>query len=120
MRELDEVLAFLLSAVDGAQFAVLASMEGLVVEQHPKEGQDFASYAAEMTHVLTALGRLSDDSMPAGQLRELMVTSERLLSYVKLVSEDIFLAIVMNPSGNLGKARLYSEQVKAELVALLA
>ncbi len=120
MRELDDILAFVVSNIDGAQFAALGSMDGLLIEQHPKGDPDLAAYAAEMTNVLIALARLDGAGMEAGRLRELMATSERLLSYVRLVNREIFLAIVMNPSGNLGKARLYSEQVKAELLEVLA
>lgn len=120
MRELEDTLAFVTASVDGAQYAAIGSMDGLLIEQQPKEGADLTAYAAEMTNVLLALERLGAAGLAAGQLRELMITSERLSTYVRLVDPEIFLVIVMNAAGNLGKARLYSDQVRAELLEALA
>jgi predicted regulator of Ras-like GTPase activity (Roadblock/LC7/MglB family) len=119
VRDLEDILSFVVGSVDGAQFAALGSADGLLIAQHPKADLELSPYTAELTNVLSAIARLRDTGADPGDLRELMITSERLINYVRRLDPDLFLAIVMNPSGNLGKARLYSEQVKGELLGLL-
>ena len=120
MRELDDLLKFVVTNVDGALFAALGSVDGLLVEQYPADGQDLSAYTAEITNVLNALVRLNATGFEGGTFKEVMATGERLISFTRRLDDELFLMIVMNPSGNLGKARLYSDQVAKQLLEVFA
>ena len=118
MQDLDDFLSYVVSNVDGALFAALGSVDGLLVDQYPKQGNDLSAFTAELTNVLGNVGRLNQAGFDGGPLQEAMVTAERLMSYARMLNDELFLFIVMNPSGNLGKARLYSEQVAPQILEM--
>jgi predicted regulator of Ras-like GTPase activity (Roadblock/LC7/MglB family) len=120
MASLDDILARLVQQVDGAMLAAIGSMDGLVVEQHPHSGPDLGAVAAELTHVLRGLNRAFGEHLDNGTPRELMVTTDRALGFVRVVTPDIYLLVTMNPSGNLGKARLYAGEAAERVLELLA
>ena len=107
---------YVVSSVDGSLYAALGGMDGLLIEQYPKEEHDLSALAAEYTNVFTAVSRLGATGFELGDTRDVMITSERLMSYARILSDDLFLIVVMNPSGNLGKARMYSDQVAPKIL----
>ena len=99
--------------------AAIGSMDGLIVEQHPAPGRDLAATAAELTHVLGGVTRALAAPLDAGATRELMITTERGLAFVRMVTPELYLFVAMDPSGNLGKARLRAEEAAEGVVGLL-
>jgi predicted regulator of Ras-like GTPase activity (Roadblock/LC7/MglB family) len=39
-----------------------------------------------------------------------LVTAERMLGYTRQVTDEFFLTLVLEPRGNIGKARLMADQ----------
>jgi predicted regulator of Ras-like GTPase activity (Roadblock/LC7/MglB family) len=120
MESLEAILAHLVEHVDGAVVAAIGSADGLVVEQHPPAEHDLAATAAELTHVLGGVTRALGEHLGAGATRELMITTERTLAFVRIVTPDLYLLVTMDPSGNLGKARLHADEAADQLMGLLA
>lgn len=120
MESLEGILEGLVESVDGATLAAVGSTDGLVVEQHPPGGVDLAATAAEFTHVLLGVTRALGEHLDAGATRELMITTERSLAFVRVVTPDLYLLLTMDPTGNLGKARLRAGEAADRLVELLA
>lgn len=119
MNELDEILALLVDQVDGAQVAAVAGMDGLLVEQYPAQGRDLSATAAELTNLLSA-ARTAFATLQAGALEEVIVSAENAVGYVRLLPEEMFCVVVLSPDGNLGKARLYSEEAARRLREVFA
>ncbi|MGL4609867.1 MAG: roadblock/LC7 domain-containing protein [Trueperaceae bacterium] len=119
MNDIDELLAYLVDNVDGALSAFVGSSDGLLIEQHPKQGQDMSSVTAQWTNVLTAMNSVAT-GLKAGGLEEAIMTTEKTIAYARLLSEDIFCVVLMNPSGNIGKARLYSQKLAKNLLEVFA
>ncbi|CAN5755357.1 hypothetical protein BH24DEI2_BH24DEI2_11840 [soil metagenome] len=118
MQDLSELLSYIAENVDGAQYVALGGSDGLLVEQHPEQGQNLSAYTAEMTNTLTALTKLNTAGFDGGPVKEMMVTSEKSISYTRRLNDDFFLLVLMNPAGNLGKVRLYTEQVAPKMLEL--
>jgi predicted regulator of Ras-like GTPase activity (Roadblock/LC7/MglB family) len=118
VQELDELLASLVDNVDGALAALIGDADGLLIEQYPRQAQDLSAIAAQWTNVLTALKGVSQ-SLNGGEIKEVMVTADKLIGYARAFNKELFCFIVMNPSGNIGKARLYSQQVAKQLLEVL-
>ncbi|CAN5817973.1 hypothetical protein BH23DEI1_BH23DEI1_21390 [soil metagenome] len=120
MESLESILEELVDGVDGATLAAIGSTDGLVVEQHPSPGRDLAATAAELTHVLGGVARALGDHLDAGATREMMITTERSLAFVRVITPDLYLLVTMDPTGNLGKARLRAAEAAERVVGLLA
>ncbi len=120
MESLEGILERLVEAVDGAIVAAIGSTDGLVVEQHPPASHDLAATAAELTHVLVGVGRALGEHADAGATRELMITTEHKLAFVRVVNPELYLLVLMDPSGNLGKTRLHADEAAERLIGLLA
>ncbi len=119
MRELDDLLAYLVKNVDGALAVIVGDKDGLLIEQYPKQSQDYSAVAAQWTTALTGLKSVSS-TLEGGEVKEVMMTAERVIGYTRILNEELFCFIVMNPSGNIGKARLYSEQITSHLLEVFA
>ncbi len=119
MQELDQILAYLVDNVDGAMSAAVGGMDGLLIEQYPAQGQDLSLLAAEQTNILNN-ARSAYTQLQSGALNELIITAEKLIAYTRLLNDELFCVIVMNPAGNIGKARLYSEQAAKRILEVFA
>lgn len=120
MQELDDLLSFLVKNVDGTLFTAIGGMDGLMIEQYPRDPNDLSAFTAEFTNVLSALGKLVQTEVAGGELQEVMTTAEKVMYYARVLDSQLFLVLAMNPSGNFGKARLYSEQITPKILGLLS
>jgi uncharacterized protein len=119
VKEIDELLAYLVDNVDGALAAFVGGSDGLLIEQHPKQGQDMSGVTAQWTNVLSAMNSVST-GLKAGKVEEAIMTSEKVIAYARLLSSELFCVVIMNPSGNIGKARLYSQKLAKNLLEVFA
>jgi predicted regulator of Ras-like GTPase activity (Roadblock/LC7/MglB family) len=120
MTELDEILAHLVDNVDGTVVAAVGGMDGLLVEQYPQNGHDLSATTAELTNVLNSSRTVFMQSFEGGDLKEVIVTSENLVGYTRLLNEDFFCLLVLEALGNIGKARLYSDQAVKHILEVFA
>ena len=118
MQDLSELLSFVALNVDGAQCVALGGSDGLLVEQYPEQDQYLAAFTAEMTNVLSALARLNATGVSGGPVNEVMVTADKAIHYTRCLNADFFLVVIMTSAGNLGKVRLYTEQVAPKMLEL--
>jgi predicted regulator of Ras-like GTPase activity (Roadblock/LC7/MglB family) len=119
MKEIDELLAYLVDNVDGALAAFVGSSDGLLIDQHPKQGQDMSGATAQWTNVLNAMSGVAT-GLKAGKVEEAIMTAEKVIAYARILSPEIFCIVIMNPSGNIGKARLYSQKLAKNLLEVFA
>ncbi|HEX7004150.1 MAG TPA: roadblock/LC7 domain-containing protein [Trueperaceae bacterium] len=120
MTELDEILAHLVEQVDGSVAAAVAGMDGLLVEQYSNDETDLSAAAAEITNILASARSAMSTHLRSGDLRELVLGSQERVGYVRLLGNDLFCLMLLEAEGNLGKARLYTDQAGARLAQVLA
>lgn len=118
--ELEDILAELVDSVDGALVAAVGGMDGLLVEQYPSAQRDLNAATAEVTNLLNTAATTLGDHLDGGAVQELVFTGERLIGYVRVLDPDFFCVLVMNPAGNVGKARLFSEQAGQRVLGAFA
>ncbi len=119
MQEFDQILAQLVNNVDGATSAAVGGMDGLLIEQYPPTGQDLAAIAAEQSNIINSTLSAYKQALSSGELREIIVTADNLVGYTRLLSSELFCMIVMDDSGNIGKARIYTEQAASQILDAL-
>jgi len=119
MQEFDKILAQLVNNVDGARSAAVGGMDGLLIEQYPAQGEDLAALAAEQSNILNSTQSAYASTLSSQGLREIIVVTDNLIGYTRLLSDELFCIIVMDAAGNIGKARIYTEQAAPQILDAL-
>ena len=117
---MEEILSQLVNGVDGCLVAAVAGMDGLVIEQSPRESHEVPGVVAELTNALTTLAGTMGDQLGAGALHEVIVTSERRTLYARLLDAELFALLVLNRHGNVGKARLLTSEAARKILGAFA
>ncbi len=106
--------------VDGGIAAVIMGLDGIPVESYVRQNDklDVNTVGMEFSFILTQV-RKAGDSLQVGGLEELTVKAQRLMLVCRMVSPQYFVAVVMAPEGNFGKARYLARLASPALNAAL-
>lgn len=115
-----ETLKKVVDNVEGGIAAVIMGLDGISVDTYIKlaDRVDVNTVAMEFSFILGQV-RKAGDSLAVGNLEELSVKAQRLLLVCRMISPQYFVAIVMAPEGNFGKARYLARLAQPALVAQL-
>jgi len=115
-----ETLKKVVDNIEGGIAAVIMGLDGIAVDSYVKldDRVDVNTVAMEFSFILTQV-RKAGDSLAVGSLEELSVKAQRLLLVCRMLSPQYFIAIVMAPEGNFGKARYLARLAQPALVAQL-
>ena len=116
-----EHLQDICQGVDGALACSLMGVDGIEVDTHlagPAEGLDLRSLLVEYSDLFRS-ARDSAAGQQTGEMAELSLHTEKLVTVARLVSPDYFIVVVLAPEGNYGKARyllrIAAPKVRSEL-----
>ena len=119
--ELDEILSNLVTNVDGALAAAVGGMDGLLVEQFPADTKTpISNLVAEHANLLRSTVNAYKKVLDLGAVGEIIVQTDKIMGYLRPITTDFFLTLVMEPRGNLGKARLMSSETIRQLKGTLS
>ncbi|MBV8759044.1 MAG: roadblock/LC7 domain-containing protein [Deltaproteobacteria bacterium] len=106
--------------VDGGIAAVIMGLDGIPVESYVRQNDklDVNTVGMEFSFILTQV-RKAGESLQVGGLEELTVKAQRLMLVCRMVSPQYFVAVVMAPEGNFGKARYLARLASPALNAAL-
>lgn len=115
-----ETLKKVVDNIEGGIAAVIMGLDGIAVDSYVKldDRVDVNTVAMEFSFILSQV-RKAGDSLAVGNLEELSVKAQRLLLVCRMLSPQYFIAIVMAPEGNFGKARYLARLAQPALVAQL-
>jgi uncharacterized protein len=114
--ELDELLTSLVNDVDGALGAAIGGMDGLLIEQYAADPSlNLDTIIAEHANILKSIKAAYSNSLTAGNVTEIMITAEQILGFTKEITSEFFLTIIIEPKGNVGKARLLGQQAAGRI-----
>ena len=101
-----EILQDLVDRADGGVAGLLMASDGIAIDQYSKgDGPfDIESVGMEYSVVLKGMQRASE-MLDAGSTKEVSVETERLTTVVRMLSDEYFVALALEPNGNVGKAR---------------
>lgn len=102
-----DILRQTLERTEGALGALIMGMDGIAVEKYLLEAGRDANLdvaAAEFNQLLRSAQR-AGKTMGYGALNELVVTLEQMKFVMRLLSDDYFIVLAIEPDGNLGRAR---------------
>ncbi len=115
-----EVLKEVVDNTDGSVAGLLMGFDGILVDQYVREESDAAfdveNVGMEYSVVLKGI-RTAAEMLEAGTAREVAIRAERLTTVIRLLNEEYFVAVTLNPTGNLGKARFLLRTRSPKLLA---
>lgn len=107
----ESILRTIVDECGGGVGAVLMGADGIPIEQvvtgRIPEGplqEDIATAGVEFSRILDEI-RKASDALGGGPVEETVVVLARMSLVFRPIDEETFLAVVLLPDGNLGKAR---------------
>jgi len=111
-----DTLGGLAKRIEGAVAAIILGIDGIPIERYTttlEPGLDIEMIATELTTLLRRGMHTATDTA-LGDLREMVIGTERLTILLRPITPDYFLMLAVLPGGNVGRARY--ELRKAQLV----
>jgi predicted regulator of Ras-like GTPase activity (Roadblock/LC7/MglB family) len=114
-------LESVVSQVDGALACTIMGFDGIAVESHQlasAEQLDVNGAWVEFANILSQVKNAMDPEK-TGSVTEMTINTEKLVTLIRLISPEYFLALTLKPEGNYGKGRyvlrITAPKVRAEL-----
>ena len=117
----EPILRKMVDGVSGAIGIALMGSDGIPIAELYAPGVDAAAAEGEVTAAGVEFGRILDevrkaaDSIGAGRLEETVIGLARYWLLFRVVDEDLFLVVALEPRGNLGKARFLMRRFLLDL-----
>lgn len=107
--------------------AVIMGLDGIAVDTYirDKDAVDINIVGMEFSFILGQVKKAakilhSPPSMNIGEVEELVIKAEHLTLVIRMLADDYFLAVVLEPSGNFGKCRFLLRLVAPQIISELA
>ncbi len=109
------------SQVQGALACSVMGLDGIAVETHETPAASELELAGAWVEYLGPVKQLKEaaELLKTGAVQEICVSSEKVITLMRMVSADYFLVLALKPDGNYGRGRyalrITAPMVKAEL-----
>lgn len=114
------VLNEIVSNVDGAIGAGLVGTDGIVIDQVSTKGVfDMSAVGAEYATIIKNAKKASEN-FGLGKTNEIMISTEKAMMIMMMVSQNYFITIALELDGNLGRGRLEIKKAIPKLERELA
>ena len=91
--------------ITGCEAAILMGFDGIPVDSfEASKGADIKTVGMEFSVVLKEV-RKAAELLEAGDAEELTVRTEKMSTVLRIVNDEYFLAMLLSPGGNVGKAK---------------
>jgi len=116
-----ETLQSVVDGTEGGLAGLLMDFEGLPLETYSKDDPlfDIEAVGAEVSVVVKAIQRASE-MLEAGDTREVAFKSAKMVTLIRVLNENYFIALTMVPDGNFGKGRYMLRLAAPKLLEELA
>lgn len=100
------LLNTIVQSVDGALAAIIMAYDGIPIDEVSVEQSEFDMQllSVEYATVLKEIKR-AVDVIKMGDLEEVSISTTRTCIVVRVLNDDLFVALIMSRDGNIGKGR---------------
>jgi predicted regulator of Ras-like GTPase activity (Roadblock/LC7/MglB family) len=115
-----EALREVVDGTDGGVAGLLMGYDGIPVDSFTREDAelDVQTVGMELSGALKEIRRAAEQ-LDAGGAREVAIQAEKLLTIVRMLNNEYFVALAMKPDGNYGKGRFLLRLAAPKLLAAL-
>jgi predicted regulator of Ras-like GTPase activity (Roadblock/LC7/MglB family) len=100
------ILQEIVDRTEGGVASVLMGFDGIAVDSYQGDDSTFDAEDIGMEYSVV-LGQIKKaaEMLEIGVTREVAIYAERMTTVIRLLSDEYFIAVVLKPQGNQGKAR---------------
>ena len=101
-----ETLKSIVESVEGSLGAIIMADDGIAIDEYflDDTGMDLNLLAVEYAALLREVKRTAE-VLKTGELEEMAVNTGRSQVIVRIIGDDLFIALILGQDGNYGKGR---------------
>lgn len=101
-----EYLREVVQGTDGGVAGLLMGFDGIAVDSYAKDDAeiDITTVGMEFSVIISQIRRAAE-MLEAGVTKEVAIQAEKLTTVVRVLNDEYFLALALEPTGNIGKGR---------------
>ena len=102
----EDIIKDIVNNVNGCWSGIMMGTDGVMVESFKNDtnDEDVMTMSIEFASILRDICR-SSEQLDAGNIQEITIKSEKMTYIIRMINDEYFIALVLNPQGNYGKAR---------------
>lgn len=115
-----EALQGVVDQTDGGLAGLIMDFEGIPLETYVRGETpfDIETVGAEVSVVVKSIQRATE-MLEAGDTKEVAFKSEKMVTLIRVIDQNYFIALTMHPDGNFGKGRYLLRTTAPKLLAEL-
>jgi predicted regulator of Ras-like GTPase activity (Roadblock/LC7/MglB family) len=115
-----EALREIVDRTEGGIAGLLMDASGIAVESYSRDGAQFdiTTIGVEYGVLLGSIKRAAE-MLEAGAANEVAISTDRMITIIRTLGSEYFLALAMTPEGNFGKGRFLMRTAAPKLLAEL-
>jgi predicted regulator of Ras-like GTPase activity (Roadblock/LC7/MglB family) len=115
------ILRDVVENTDGALASILMGYDGITVESYnaSKVTVDMETVGSEYSQVLNQVKQAAQ-MLEFGTTTEVAVQAENMVTVMRLLNDEYFVALTLKPTGNVGKGRFLLRLQSGKLLETLA
>ncbi|MBN1654240.1 MAG: hypothetical protein JXA30_10750 [Deltaproteobacteria bacterium] len=111
------VLQEVVENTEGGVSSILMGFDGITVESYSKQEGEFNAEDIGMEYsVILGNVKQATESLNIGETREMAIQAERMTAVIRLLNDEYFVALLIRPGGNFGKARFLLRMNAQQLI----
>lgn len=114
-----ELLRNLVGGIEGVVGAAIVGMDGATIEAMRVDQNFSVEEIAQEGAVASKVMEYMCQKVDGGPIDHIMLVAERYIILLAMAGQDYYVGIVINPRGNVGKARLQLRRFMPEIASVL-
>ncbi len=114
-----ELLRSLVGGIEGVVGAAIVGMDGATIESMRVDQNFSVEEIAQEGAVASKVMEYMCQKLDGGPIDHIMLVAERYIILLAMAGQDYYVGIVINPRGNVGKARLQLRRFMPEIASVL-
>lgn len=114
-----ELLRGLVGGIEGVVGAAVVGMDGATIEVLKVDQNFSVEEIADEGAIASKVLDYMCQKLDGGPVDHIMLAAERYIILLAMAGQDYYVAIVINPRGNVGKARLQLRRFMPEIASVL-
>lgn len=115
------ILRDVVENTDGALASILMGFDGITVDSYAgaKNRVDMETVGSEYSQVLMQVKQAAQ-MLEMGTASEVAVQAENMITVMRMLNDEYFVALALEPNGNVGKGRFLLRLQSSKLLETLA
>jgi predicted regulator of Ras-like GTPase activity (Roadblock/LC7/MglB family) len=115
-----EALRDIVDRTEGGIAGLLMDSSGIAIDSYSREGAtfDITTIGVEFGVLLGSI-RKAAEMLEAGTANEIAISTDKMITIIRTLGSDYFLALAITPEGNFGKGRYLMRTTAPKLLTEL-